>query len=181
MFSETRRFLDRLRSLSFPWNLDLALDPGDFDLNLTIGAGRDPQRADLSHSHPRIKKGAPALPRIILQSWSLDLLASPLSLPHIRVASQQARRIRLHRIEQSSAKAATRRRSLHLGPAHGQPDESVWSKDIQAKANRRTFLAFSSTRSQPRHQAAAQARTYYASQRSRLNSAVGNIVNIIGS
>lgn len=62
---------------SFPWNL-LGYGPGPGTWTCS-GAGRDPQPADLGHSHPRIKKAAPALPRIILQSWSLDLLAFPLS------------------------------------------------------------------------------------------------------
>lgn len=54
---------------SCPSLLPLELGPGPGPGTWTCpGAGRDPQRADLGHSHPRIKKAAPALPRIILQS-----------------------------------------------------------------------------------------------------------------
>lgn len=58
---------------SFPWNLDRALD---LALGPATGAGRDPQRADLGHSHPRIKK---LLPPFLESSCSPESRPSGLS------------------------------------------------------------------------------------------------------
>lgn len=67
---------------SFPWNLDRALD---LALGPATGAGRDPQRADLGHSHPRIKKLLPPFLESSCSPESRPSGHSPLSSPVLPV------------------------------------------------------------------------------------------------